>query len=93
MKLCVAQEDHATGGLNCWESYVHFKGPDIQTIGKTLGSGYVTLAGILISPKVKEAFVERSGTIAGAQTYHQHSFKCCVALAVQKKNPKVRFNT
>ncbi|CUM45788.1 uncharacterized protein AC631_05809 [Debaryomyces fabryi] len=72
---------------------VCLKGPDIQTIGKTLGSGYVTVAGILISPKVKEAFVERSGTIAGAQTYHQHSFKCCVALAVQKKNPKVRFKT
>lgn len=60
-------------------------GPDLMSIGKTLGSGFVTLAGVLISPQVKEAFVKGSNTIAGAQTYHCHEFNCKVGLAVQKK--------
>lgn len=83
--MCGTGRSSSTGGLNCWESYDDFEGPDIQTVGKTLGSGYVTIAGILVSPKIKTAFVDGSGVIAGAQTYHQHSFNCRVALAVQKK--------
>lgn len=83
--MCGTGRSSSTGGLNCWESYEGFMGPDIQTIGKTLGSGYVTIAGILVSPKIKKAYMEGSGYIAGAQTYHQHSFNCRVALAVQKK--------
>lgn len=83
--MCGTGRSSATGGLNCWETYEDFKGPDIQTVGKTLGSGYVTIAGILISPKIKKVFLEGSGFIPGAQTYHQHSFNCRVALTVQKK--------
>ncbi|GME81087.1 unnamed protein product [Ambrosiozyma monospora] len=60
-------------------------GPDICTVGKTIGSGFVTLAGVLISPKIKKAFDEGSGCIMGAQTYHSHDFNCRVGLAVQKK--------
>ncbi|GME81304.1 unnamed protein product [Ambrosiozyma monospora] len=60
-------------------------GPDICTVGKTIGSGFVTLAGVLISPKIKKAIDEGSGYIMGAQTYHSHDFNCRVGLAVQKK--------
>lgn len=87
--MCGTGRASATGGLNCWESFPDFSGPDIQTVGKTLGSGYVTIAGVLVSPKVKKVFAEGSATIAGAQTYHQHSFNCRVALAVQKKIAKM----
>ncbi|ODV95632.1 hypothetical protein PACTADRAFT_50328 [Pachysolen tannophilus NRRL Y-2460] len=80
------------GTLHAWEQFITladgskgFVGPDIQTIGKTLGSGYVTIAGVLVSPKVKDVFVNGSGKILGAQTYHSHAFNCRVALAVQKK--------
>ncbi|SGZ46886.1 CIC11C00000000177 [Sungouiella intermedia] len=83
--MCGTGRASATGGLNCWESFPDFKGPDMQSIGKTLGSGYVTIAGLLVSPKVKKAFVEGTNYIPGAQTYHQHAFNCRVALAVQKK--------
>lgn len=83
--MCGTGRASATGGLNCWESYPDFKGPDMQSIGKTLGSGYVTIAGLLVSPKVREAFVGGSNYIPGGQTYHQHAFNCRVALAVQKK--------
>lgn len=83
--MCGTGRASATGGLNCWESYPDFKGPDLQSIGKTLGSGYVTIAGLLVSPKVKQVFVEGSNYIPGGQTYHQHAFNCRVALAIQKK--------
>lgn len=83
--MCGTGRSSATGGLNCWESFPEFKGPDLQSIGKTLGSGFVTIAGLLVSPKVKSVFVEGSNYIPGGQTYHQHSFNCRVALAVQKK--------
>lgn len=59
--------------------------PDLISVGKTIGSGYVTLAGVLISPKVVEAFENGSGQIIGAQTYHSHAFNCRVGLAVQQK--------
>lgn len=83
--MCGTGRASATGGLNCWESYPDFAGPDMQSIGKTLGSGFVTIAGLLVSSKVKQAFVEGSNYIPGGQTYHQHAFNCRVALAVQKK--------
>lgn len=72
------------GTYTCYESLMEGQ-PDLLTIGKTIGSGYVTLAGVLISPKVKAAVVAGSNTTAGAQTYHSHGFNCEVGLAVQKK--------
>lgn len=83
--MCGTGRASATGGLHCWESFPDFKGPDLQSIGKTLGGGFVTIAGLLVSPKVKQVFVEGSNYIPGGQTYHQHAFNCRIALAVQKK--------
>lgn len=74
------------GGLNCWENFLPLdQGPDIQTVGKTLGSGYVTIAGVLVSPKVKEVYSATNTTIMGGQTYHGHGFNCLVALKIQEK--------
>ncbi|KAM9905255.1 hypothetical protein OXX79_002260 [Metschnikowia pulcherrima] len=83
--MCGTGRSSATGGLHCWESYPDFSGPDLQSIGKTLGGGFVTIAGLLVSPKIHNAFVEGSNYIPGGQTYHQHAFNCRVALAVQEK--------
>lgn len=83
--MCGTGRASATGGLNCWESWPDFDGPDMQSIGKTLGAGYVTIAGLLVSPKVQKVFTEASNLIVGGQTYHQHGFNCKVALEVQKK--------
>lgn len=73
------------GKYHCYESYMEGAGPDLLTIGKTIGSGYVTLAGILVSPKIKDTIVAGSNAVLGAQTYHCHEFNCAVGLAVQKK--------
>lgn len=60
-------------------------GPDILSVGKTIGSGFVTLAGLFFSPGVCKVFSEGSGSIMGGQTYHSHAFTCRVGLAVQQK--------
>lgn len=74
------------GGLNCWENFLEAsEGPDIQTVGKTLGSGYVTIAGLLVSPKVRDVYLNGSNLIYGAQTYSCHAFNCYVALHIQQK--------
>lgn len=80
------------GAFHAWEKYLPLDnessgavGPDIQSIGKTLGSGFVTIAGVLISPKVRNQIANGSNRIPGAQTYHSHSFNTRIALAVQKK--------
>lgn len=80
------------GALHAWLKYLPLDdessgavGPDIQSIGKTLGSGFVTIAGVLISPKVRDTIANGTNTIRGAQTYHSHAFNTRIALAVQKK--------
>jgi adenosylmethionine-8-amino-7-oxononanoate aminotransferase len=82
------------GGLNCWENFLpKDQGPDIQTVGKTLGSGYVTIAGVLISPKVKSVYTATDSVILGAQTYHGHGFNCSVALKIQEKILKLNLTS
>ncbi|AQZ11943.1 hypothetical protein BZL39_C08750 [Zygosaccharomyces parabailii] len=84
--MCGTGRSNPNGKLNCWENFLDAsEGPDIQTVGKTLGSGYVTIAGVLIGPKIKEAFVNGSNSINGGNTYSSHEFSCAVALGVQKK--------
>ncbi|XBW35068.1 hypothetical protein QEN19_000631 [Hanseniaspora menglaensis] len=84
--MCGTGRSNPNGGLNCWENFLEpGQFPDIQTVGKTLGSGYVTIAGILIGPKIKQAYVEGSGAIVGSHTYASHGFNCAVALGIQKK--------
>lgn len=54
--MCGTGRSNPNGRLNCWENFLDPEdAPDIQTVGKTLGSGYVTIAGVLIGPKIKEA--------------------------------------
>ncbi|KAL6944585.1 hypothetical protein ACO0RG_001324 [Hanseniaspora osmophila] len=84
--MCGTGRANPNGGLNCWENYMEpGQFPDIQTVGKTLGSGYVTIAGILVGPKIKEAYEKGSGMIIGSHTYSSHAFNCAVALGVQQK--------
>lgn len=84
--ICGMSRCNPNGRLHCWENYLQpGKGPDIETIGKTLGSGYVTIAGVLISPKVKNGFLLGSGKVIGGQLYNCHSLNCYVALKIQEK--------
>ncbi|OBA26796.1 PLP-dependent transferase [Hanseniaspora valbyensis NRRL Y-1626] len=84
--MCGTGRSNPNGGLNCWENYLEpGQFPDIQTVGKTLGSGYVTIAGVLVGPKIKEAYENGSGTVVGSHTYSSHGFNCGVALRIQQK--------
>lgn len=84
--MCGTGRASPNGGFNCWENYLTpEEGPDIMTIGKVLGSGYVTIAGILVSPKFRDAFVKGSGYIFGSHTYSGHAFNCAVALKIQER--------
>lgn len=84
--MCGTGRCNPNGKLNCWENFLDAsEGPDIQTVGKTLGSGFVTIAGVLVGPKIKDTIVNGSNTIFGGNTYSSHEFNCTVALGVQKK--------
>lgn len=84
--MCGTGRANPNGKLNCWENFLDpADAPDIQTVGKTLGSGYVTIAGVLIGPKIKKAYTEGSNAIMGSHTYASHGFNCGVALGVQEK--------
>ena len=48
-----------SGTLHAWQQ--EDVTPDIQTIGKGLGGGYASVAGMLISPRVANAIDEGSG--------------------------------
>lgn len=73
------------GSFHAWSKYMTGPGPDIQTNGKTLDDGYVTIASILLSKKIMDLFKSKNSTIEGAQTYHSDSFNCEIALAVKEK--------
>lgn len=84
--MCGTGRLNPNGGLNAWENFLPLnEGPDIQTVGKTLGSGYVTIAGMLVSPKIRSAFINGTNSIIGGQTYAGHGFNCAVALKIQEK--------
>lgn len=84
--MCGTGRANPYGGLNCWENFLApDDAPDIQTVGKTLGSGYVTIAGVLVGPKIMKGYIGGSGLIIGAQTYHTHALNCSVSLQIQEK--------
>ncbi|QNP96439.1 Putative aminotransferase [Yarrowia lipolytica] len=75
-----------TGTYHAWEPEFEAGtgGPDIQTVAKVLGGGYVPLAGVLLSPKVFDVFQKGSGIVYGHQTYQDHVFATGVALEIQR---------
>ncbi|SCU80668.1 LADA_0B08878g1_1 [Lachancea dasiensis] len=84
--MCGTGRSNPNGAFNCWENFLDpADAPDIQTVGKTLGSGYVTIAGILIGPKIRDAYLEGSKAIGGGHTYSSHAFNCAVSLGIMQK--------
>ncbi|EAU34183.1 hypothetical protein ATEG_05114 [Aspergillus terreus NIH2624] len=70
------------GTLHAWEQEDVV--PDLQTIGKGLGGGYVPVSGVLISNKIVKAMDQGSGAFRHGHTYQGHPMACAAALAVQK---------
>jgi adenosylmethionine-8-amino-7-oxononanoate aminotransferase len=71
-----------TGTMHAWEQ--EGISPDIQTIGKALGGGFVPLSGILLNQRIFDALAQGTGILAHGHTFQAHPTACAAALAVQK---------
>lgn len=71
-----------TGTMHAWEQ--EGISPDIQTIGKALGGGFVPLSGVLLNQKIFDALAQGTGTLAHGHTFQAHPTACAAALAVQR---------
>ncbi|KAL9610676.1 MAG: hypothetical protein Q9167_004624 [Letrouitia subvulpina] len=58
--------------------------PDIQTMGKGLGGGYLPIAAVLLNAKVHGALQAGTGSFAHGQTYQSHVLSCAAGLQVQR---------
>jgi len=56
--------------------------PDIITLGKGLGAGYMPIGATMASERVVAALREGSGTLANGHTYMSHAVACAGAAAV-----------
>ncbi|KAJ5758110.1 uncharacterized protein N7511_006804 [Penicillium nucicola] len=72
-----------TGTMHAWEQE-GIRGPDIQTIGKALGAGFVPLSGVLLHEKIFQALAAGSGGLAHGHTFQAHPLACAAAIATQK---------
>lgn len=72
-----------TGTMHAWEQE-GIRGPDIQTIGKALGAGFVPLSGVLLNQRIFDALAGGTGILAHGHTFQAHPTACAAALAVQK---------
>ncbi|KAJ5266825.1 hypothetical protein N7478_009633 [Penicillium angulare] len=72
-----------TGTMHAWEQE-GIRGPDIQTIGKALGAGFVPLSGVLLHEKIFDSLSAGSGGLAHGHTFQAHPLACAAAVAAQK---------
>lgn len=70
-----------TGTLHAWEQEDVV--PDIQAIGKGLGSGYGVISALLVNDRVVSVLKKGTGYFCHGQTYQTHALSCAAALEVQ----------
>jgi adenosylmethionine-8-amino-7-oxononanoate aminotransferase len=58
--------------------------PDIVTIAKGLGAGYMPIGAMLASARIYDAIASGSGSFQHGHTYHGHPLSAAAALAVVK---------
>ncbi len=59
--------------------------PDFITMSKALSSGYVPIGAALVSPRVRDAFLEHDGVFRHGHTYAGHPVAAAAALAVLRR--------
>jgi adenosylmethionine-8-amino-7-oxononanoate aminotransferase len=72
-----------SGKLHAWEHEDGYT-PDIQTVAKGLGGGYVPIGAMLVGPKVAQTLEAGSGAFVHGHTYQAHPVSVRGALEVQK---------
>ncbi|KAJ4013785.1 hypothetical protein NW766_006024 [Fusarium irregulare] len=70
-----------TGTLHAWEQEGVV--PDLQTVAKGLGAGYMPVGALLVGKKVADTLTQGSGAFSHSQTYQGHPVACAAAFAVQ----------
>lgn len=71
-----------TGTLHAWEHDGVV--PDIEVVGKSLGSGYIPISAVLATERVISVFNSGTKYFAHGQTYQSHPAACAAALEVQR---------
>jgi adenosylmethionine-8-amino-7-oxononanoate aminotransferase len=71
-----------TGTFHAWEQEGVV--PDLQTIAKGLGAGYMPIGALLIGERIVNALVKGSGAFVHSQTYQGHPVACAAACEVQQ---------
>ena len=71
-----------SGKRHAWE-YENYR-PDIQTVAKGLGGGYVPIGAMLINDRVHDALAAGSGAFVHGHTYQAHPLAARGALEVQR---------
>ena len=71
-----------TGRTHAWQH--EDVAPDLQTVGKGLGGGYVPLAALLINANVINVLDHGTGAFSHGHTFQGHPVACAAALEVQK---------
>ena len=59
--------------------------PDFITLSKALSSGYVPIGAALVSPRIRDAFVEHDGVFRHGHTYAGHPVAAAAALTVLRR--------
>ncbi|KAK2730806.1 putative class III aminotransferase [Colletotrichum kahawae] len=72
-----------TGTMHAWEQE-GISGPDIQTVGKALGGGFIPLSGVFLREKIFEALASGTGGLAHGHTFQAHPVACTAAIEVQR---------
>jgi adenosylmethionine-8-amino-7-oxononanoate aminotransferase len=72
-----------SGTLHAWQGEDVV--PDLQTIGKGLGGGFLPIAGLLIGSRVVDTLFSGSGSFMHGHTYQGHPVICAAALEVQRQ--------
>lgn len=70
--------------LHAWQDPSVGIVPDIMTMGKGLGGGYMPIAAMLANKKVIEVLRAGTGAFSHGQTYQGHPLACQAALEVQR---------
>ncbi|KAL9087403.1 MAG: hypothetical protein Q9165_006700 [Trypethelium subeluteriae] len=73
------------GSLHAWQDPDIDVIPDIQTIGKALGGGYMPVAGVLVNKRIVDVLERGTGAFGHGQTYQGHPVACRAAVEVQKE--------
>lgn len=71
-----------TGTMHAWQQE-GIRGPDIQTIGKALGGGFIPLSGVLLHEKIFDVLASGSGALAHGHTFQVSKSTLLTALVVR----------